>query len=151
MQIISTAILLIQRARELLHDPKFRNRHRSSNTAFTRQRKLPFDRVMLLVLQKSIKSLQLHLHEFYEKIKEAAMNATMGSATASAFTQARSNLLHTAFIELNQVAVLDCVYAQPEAVVTWRGHRLLAIDSSLLRMPDSDPLYDFFGEGGPGH
>ena len=141
MRIISTAILLIQRARELLHDPIFLKRHRANDKAFTRQRKLRFDLVVLLVLQKSLKSLQLHLHEFFAMLKGTAMNA----ASASALTQARAKLLHTAFIELNEVAVLASVYAAGEPVATWRGHRLLAIDSSLVRMPDSEPIFEFFG------
>jgi len=141
MQIILTAILVVERARAFFCDRNFQDRHRTSNKAFTRQRKLGFDLVMLLVLQKTIKSLQLHLHEFFGTLTGAAKHAV----TPSAWTQARAKLRHTAFIELNQVAVLDTFYGDRGSVDLWHGHRLLAIDSSTVRMPDSGALFEFFG------
>jgi len=139
---ISLAVLFIIRARALISDFGFLARHRASKKDFTRTRCLPFDLVMLLVLQKTLKSIQLHLHEFFERL---AGGAVFASVTAGAWTQARAKLSHTAFIELNQVAALDTFYSVPEKVALWRGHRLLAIDSSTLRMPYSKALFEFFG------
>ena len=96
---------------------------------------------MLLVLQKSLKSLQLHLHEFFERLTDVE---AADAPTPGAWTQARAKLQgpepaeglrHTAFIELNQAAVLAPLEAAPGALRCWRGHRLLAIDGSLLRVP----------------
>ena len=141
MQIILTAVLVVQRARALFCDKGFLERHRASDKAFTRRRKLGFDLVMLLVLQKTLKSLQLHLHEFFFALSGAARHAV----TPGAWMQARAKLRHTAFIELNQVAVLDVFYGGPEPVALWLGHRLLAVDSSTVRMADCGPLFAFFG------
>ena len=65
MQSEIPAHLIILTLRTLLSDAGFLARHRSTPRAFTRQRKLPFDCVMLLILQKTLKSIQLHLHEFF--------------------------------------------------------------------------------------
>ena len=56
---------IIETVRTLLAEGGFLARHRAAPRAFTRQRKLPFDCVVLLVLQKTLKSLQLHLQEFF--------------------------------------------------------------------------------------
>src|SRR5438132_2460790 len=142
MQAKSPAVLIIETVRALLGDGRFVARHRTTARAFTRQRKLPFNHVVLLVLQKTLKSLQLHLHEFFERL---CPGAAAQAATPGAWTQARAKLRHTAFIELNEAAVLAPLEAAPESLARWHGHRLLALDSSLLRLPASAQLWAHFG------
>ena len=136
------AIHIIEIVRALLAEAGFLARHRTTPKAFTRQRKLPFNRVVLLVLQKTLKSLQLHLHEFFERLADGAPGS---AATPGAWTQARAKLRHSAFIELNALAVLAPLEAVPEALARWQGHRLLAFDSSLLRLPASPEVWEHFG------
>ena len=142
MQANIPANLIIQTLRTLLGDGGFVARHRSSPRVFTRQRKLPFDRVMLLILQKTLKSIQLHLHEFFERL---GRGAALLAATPGAWTQARAKLRHSAFIELNHMALLAPLEATPECLARWQGHRLLAIDSSLLRLPANPGVWAHFG------
>src|SRR5690242_13561988 len=104
MRLISASVVAVQRVRTFLGENAFLERHRKSSVAFTRQRHLIFPVVMLLVLQKTVKSIQLHLNEFFDKLSDGLSQRTV---TASAWTQARSKLSYTAFIELNQFAVLD--------------------------------------------
>jgi len=66
--------------RELLNDDKFKKEHRTASKFFSRNFKLNFVAVILLILQKSIKPLQLVLNEFFKKLD----NGT--SVTKSAFT-----------------------------------------------------------------
>ena len=120
----------------------FLARHRTAPSAFRRQRKLPFNRVVLLVLQKTLQSLQVHLHEFFERLAEGAAGR---AATPGAWRQARAKLRHTAFIELNAVAVLAPLEAVPENLARWQGHRLLALDSSLPRLPANAEVWAHFG------
>ena len=142
MQANIPAIRIIETVRALLADGSFLARHRAMPRAFTRQRKLPFNRVMLLVLQKTLKSIQLHLHEFFEHLADGAASH---AATPGAWTQARAKLRHSAFIELNEVAVLAPLQAAPESLAYWQGHRLLALDSSLLRLPAGAGGWEHFG------
>ena len=99
------AVRIIRIVRSLLADGGFLARHRASPADFTRVRKLPFHHVMLLVLRKSLKSLQLALHEFFERL---AGGAARDAATPGAWTRARAKLRHTAFIELNEAACSTC-------------------------------------------
>jgi len=131
---------LIESLRVRLCDPSFIARHRVRPEDFTRQRQLTFPLVMLFVLQKTVKSIQRHLHEFLD---ELAAGQLFEPVTAGAWTHARAKLKHTAFIELNQAVVLPTAQAQP--LQRWHGHRLLGHDSSLIRLPDSAELDQEFG------
>ena len=133
-------IHLVERLRTRLCDPEFVARHRVRPEDFTRQRQLTFPVVMLFVLQKTIKSIQRHLHEFLD---ELAGGQLFEPVSAGAWTHARAKLKHSAFIELNKQVVLPTALAQP--LRRWHGHRLFGHDSSLLRLPDSPELAEVFG------
>ena len=59
------ALALIETLRQHLARADLVARHRRRATDFVRERKLIFPIVMLLILQKSLKSLQTHLHELF--------------------------------------------------------------------------------------
>ena len=121
-------------------------RHRRRPTDFVRDRKLIFPVVMLLILQKSLKSLQAHLHELFWSLREhGPLEAP--TSTAGAFTHARAKVRASVFVELNQAAVLPLVYGPEHAALVerWRGHRLLGLDSSLVRLPQRAGLRAHFG------
>jgi len=140
---IPTALItLVQTLRRRLCAGDFIARHRVRPEDFTRQRQLTFPVIMLFVLQKTVKSIQRHLHEF---LSELAGDALFEPVTAGAVTHARAKLKHTAFIELNQQVVLPMAAQQGQTLRRWRGHRLLGQDSSLIRLPDSAELGEHFG------
>lgn len=132
----------IQTTRELIHDESFCHRYRTGDQHFTRRRKLTFVNVMVMLLQKTVRSIQLHLHDFF-----AVLGTDGESAAAASWCEARLKLRHTAFIELNERAVLDVVYGgqQDFTVRRWKGHRLIGIDSSLIRLPNQPALGKEFG------
>src|ERR1043165_10283233 len=80
-------------------DANFIARHRVRAQDFTRQRQLTFPVVMLFILQKTVKSIQRHLHEF---LNELAQGELFEPLTAGAVTKARAKLKHSAFVELNE-------------------------------------------------
>src|SRR5208283_2700768 len=135
---------LVETLRRLLGDPGFLGRHRVRPEDFTRQRQLSFPVVMLFVLQKTVKSIQSHLQEF---LGELAAGAVFETVTSGAWTHARAKLRHTAFIELNDTAMLPMVYGAPrqDQVRRWHGRRLVGVDGSLLRLPNSQELREAFG------
>ncbi|MBI4327396.1 MAG: IS4 family transposase [Chloroflexi bacterium] len=137
-------VTLIEQLRAKLHDDEFKARHRVRPEDFTRHRQLTFPVLMLFVLQKTVKSIQRHLHEFLD---ELAAGAVFEPVTAGAVTHARAKLKHTAFLELNQQVVLPTVEQQSAQLQRWHGHRLFGHDSSLLRLPDSPELAQEFGRG----
>jgi len=124
--------------RSLLKDDSFKNEHRTASKFFTRKLKLDFVTVILLILQKSIKPLQLVLNEFFKKLDKGVL------VTKSAFTQARRHLKATAFITLNQKAVLAVLYGDDNYEKAW-GFRLLAIDGSKIHLPNTPEIRQEFG------
>jgi len=93
---------------------------------------------MILILKKSLKSLQLVLNEL-------ALEQDMPPVTASAFTQARANLHHTAFIELNQKAIVNVMYCDNN-VKLYKGMRVIGIDGSKILLPQHKSIIKEFGE-----
>ena len=136
---MSKNIVAIETVKNLLNDESFKEEHRTSPKFFSRTRKLTFIIVILLILQKSLKSLQLILNEFFGKFI-----VPMVIVTASAFTQARAKLSYTAFIELNQKAIVETCYMNDD-YKKWRGFRVLAVDGSKIMLPDEEEIRKFFG------
>jgi hypothetical protein len=135
-------ITLVEALRAKLRDPNFLARHRVRPQDFTRHRQLTFPVLMVFILQKTIKSIQRHLHEFLD---ELAQGEIFEPVTTGAVTHARAKLKDTAFIELNRDCVLPAVYGSERPIQRWRDHRLFGVDSSLMRLPDSEELGQAFG------
>lgn len=113
------------------------NRHKISQVAFTRTRKLTFIVMFTLLIRKSVKSIQLLLNEFLLDTHQHF------SITAGAFTKARKKFKHTAFIELNEL-LID-IYYRDNDVKRFRGLRLLAFDGSKIILPNNCEIKDAFG------
>ena len=133
---------IIETIRQVLSNASFCDRHKRRPQDFTRQRHFGFMRTVVFLMQKTLRSVQLHLHEFFDRLGE-----NLPPVTASAWSQARLKLSYTAFIELNHQAILEPVYAAGSAfdVQRWRGHRLIGIDSSLLHLPHTEEMGQEFG------
>ncbi|HVV71480.1 MAG TPA: IS4 family transposase [Verrucomicrobiae bacterium] len=134
---------VIEHFRERLHGVEFCARHRRCARDFTRERLLTFPIVMLLLLQKTTKSVQRHVQSFFQQMGRVAGS----TVTPGAWTQARAKLSHTALIELNQEVVLADFYAPEQRGHRrlWRGHRLLGCDGTVLRLPNHPEVLAEFG------
>jgi hypothetical protein len=137
-----SSLQTVATTRRLLGSANFAARHKGRPEDFTRRRRLDFMNTVVLLLQKTVRSAQLHLNEFFERL-----GGSWFCVSASAWSQARLKLSHTAFVELNEQAILAVVYG-PESRFArrdWRGHRLVAIDSSLLTLPNVAAMGQEFG------
>src|SRR5580692_4219451 len=111
---------VIQHVQDRLFAPDFCARHRRRAKDFTRERVLTFPVVMLLLLQKTTKSVQRHLHAFFHQMGLPRR----GAVTPGGWTQARARQDHRRL---------------------WRGHRLLGCDGSVLRLPSHPEVFEHFG------
>lgn len=135
---------LIRQLRALIWAEVFCARHRRRDKDFTRERVLTFPVVVLLLLQKTTRSVQRHLQSFFRELGD---DINAACVSAGGWTQARAKLAHTAFIELNQSVVVPAFYAgeQAEQCRKWRGHRVLGVDGSQLWLPDHPDVVKDFG------
>jgi hypothetical protein len=121
----------------LLAEEAFKRLHSQTAKAFTRVRVLTFGVVMSIILRNGVKSLQ-------NSVSEALAWLGLGTASASAYSQARYKLKHTAFIELNRQAVVATMYGDGEYRRFW-GFRVLGVDGSKVALPDTPGVREAFG------
>lgn len=100
-------------------------------------RLLTFGVVAAMILRNGVKSLQ-------NSVAEALSWLGLGTASASAYSQARYKLKHTAFVELNRQAVVGAAYGDGEYRRHW-GFRVLAVDGSKVALPDTAAVRAAFG------
>lgn len=86
-------------------------------------------------------SLQNELSRFYQVLENSPI--AQNDVTAAAFCKARKKFSYTAFKELN-TGLIDTFY-QSDHVKLWRGHRLLAVDASVTKLPRSKELMSYYG------
>jgi hypothetical protein len=106
---------------------------------FTRNRALPFPRLVVLLLHLTRKSLTVELHRFF------GLFSPVKAISKSAFCQARQKL-KPAYLKMLTSQVCQQFYTDnDERVKTWQGLRLLAIDSSVIDLPYTPELVAVYG------
>jgi hypothetical protein len=91
-------------------------------------------------------SLQRELDDFYKQVTGSDFN--IRQVTKGAFTQARANLKHEAFIELNEN--VNHTFYETAPYLVWNQMRLLAVDGTRLVLPNHPSIKKEFGEHGFG-
>lgn len=132
---------LIEYLRNIIFSQDFLNQHRKSHKNFTRNRKLPFPFLVLLLLDFVKGSYQDELDKFFQTLNHFPVAKRVVSKAA--LTKARMKLKYEAFIELSRY--LTWFFYKHFDAKTWRGHRLLAIDGSTLRLPQIEDIAHHFG------
>jgi len=120
-----------------ISDRKFLEQARKIKTAFTRRRKMPFCDIIYFIMSCSNRSLQRELDEYFHKKGEETVSR-------QGFSEARENIKHEAFIELNELLVQKFEQEDGE-IATYRGYRLFSTDGSLIDLPNTKQLRDHFG------
>ena len=133
---------LIVIIKKIITSPDFIDRSRQSKTDFTRQRKLPFNILILFLINLVRGSHQDELDKFFKALHRIDVARRVVSKVA--LTKARMKLKFQAFVELNQHLV-GCFekHFNPQ---TWYGFRLLAIDGSTTRLPQIEAIAEHFGQ-----
>lgn len=110
-----------------------------SHTAFTRDRKLPFGRLVLLITRLCKKTLSVELERFFDEIGGSM------SCSVSAFTQQRIKLNPVFFYVWNMVLVGSYYLYYGNAARRWKGYRLIAADGSSISLVNNEALSSYFG------
>lgn len=131
------AILAI--IKEQIQSDIFKEKFRLTAKNFTRNRKMPFEKVVLFMLNLARKSLPLELIGFYRLFKAGE------SVTNSAYNQNRMKIKPDLFRHLLAVLNNEFYSDNDERIKLWRGFRLLGIDSSLVTMPITEELKEKYG------
>ena len=122
--------------RDKKREISFSEKHKIGIQSFTRERKLGFDKMMTMIIKKSNKSIQNSLNDMQLDLGEET------SISNSAYTQARAKLNYTAFQEYATMSS-DMFYDDGE-YETYKNFRLLAIDGSVVTLPNSKNISSEF-------
>ena len=125
----------------MIHSEEFILRHKTASHHFTRTRSLPFPTVILFLINFLKRSLQPELDSFFQAAQN--VSAPVREVTKAAFSQARLKLKPSAFTELNHKLIL--FFEDHFSPRTWHGFRLLAIDGTTLRLPNTPEMTTHFG------
>jgi Transposase DDE domain len=106
---------------------------------FTRVRKLPFEKLALLILKLCKKTLSIELEDFFEQ-----MGCCM-PCSVSAFTQQRIKLEPMFFYLWNLVLNESYYFRHGDAVKRWKGYRVVAVDGSSISLVNNPALSKHFG------
>jgi hypothetical protein len=126
--------------RRCLASDALRETFRRSPKDFTRERKMPFKKVVLFMLSLSRRSLQLELTGFVRAFADGVRNVT-----GSAFNQSRRKVEPGVFKELMRVMNQEFYTDNDERVKRWEGLRLLATDGSIINLPHTKELGERYG------
>ncbi len=98
-----------------------------------------FKETMIFMINMVKKSLQIELNNFFETILNKNTLITKQS-----YSEARQKIEPKAFMELND-KINEIVYKDEFEYKLWNGHRLSAIDGSVIKLPDTALLREYFG------
>lgn len=119
----------------------FIERFRLAPRAFTRERELPFHRLVSFMLNLRQGSTEHELNGFFATLENQAVAAA--TPTRAAFSKARKGLSAEVFPTLNQQAI--GTFRAGWATPLWHGFRLFGVDGTTLRLPGGEPIVRCFG------
>lgn len=131
----------MERLRSLIQSRAFLNNSRARPQDFTRDRKMPFFKLVMFMLNTAKASIQTRLEGFFESVTKEDTEMSQQS-----YSEARQKISYTAFPELFAYGV-EVIYEGHYD--TWHGYRLSAIDGSKMQLPDDRKLRSHFGAMGP--
>lgn len=134
---------LISDVSKVIENEEFKDRSRSEDgrKGFSRNRKITFIHLIVLLTQGLTRSLQRELNSFYQKLQHE--NFSLQYVTKGSFSKARAKLRPEAFVELSQASNRSFYANAPYRI--WRQWRLLAIDGSTAVLPNHDSIKQEFG------
>jgi hypothetical protein len=118
---------------------EYESRSKKRREDFSRNRKMPFKKLMAFMLGMVKESSQNALERFFPKLKEATR------MSQQAISLARQKVKWEAFRELFQASVRG---SYNETIKDWRGFLLMAIDSSHIALPRDAVLREYYGAVG---
>jgi len=126
---------ILQFIKDKILSQKFKIRSKISKQDFTRDRKLTFSKMIVLMSRKSVKSIQNILNET-ETYLSNMLEEDLITISKSAYSQAREKINYEAFIELcNDIKEQ---FYQEYDYERYKRFRLLAVDGSMIIIPNNE-------------
>lgn len=108
--------------------------------SFTRNRKLTFPRLVVMLINMLKKSLSVELYEFFN-----LLDINQSYCTKSAFSQARKKLRHLVFQDWNQVLLRAFYTNNDQRINKWANFLVYGVDGSTMFLIDKADVVEHFG------
>ena len=109
-----------------------------SGNVFTRNRCLPFQTLVLLILNLPKRSLNIEINSFFAHIQQK-------SCSKAAFCRQRSKLKPYFFKLWNNVLIKSFYHHYGDRVKRWKGFILVAFDGCVISLPNTKELATVYG------
>ena len=133
-------ISIMKRNKTTIESREFLIFARKREQDFTRKRKLPFDKLILFMINLIRSSIKCCLDKFFETMGETEKHMAQQS-----FSEARQKIRWEAFEFLFNDTV-EAIYEG--GYEKWHGYRVHAIDGTKIQLPDDKNLRSHFGAVG---
>lgn len=120
--------------------PEIKELLTSAKGDYTRNRKLPIERIVGLILNMPKRSLCIEIQEFFEVLEKGAQACTKG-----ALSQQRAKLQPLFFRVWNKWLVDNFYDQYGSKVKRWQGFRLQAVDGSSAYLMNKTEVIKYFG------
>jgi hypothetical protein len=141
---VATNIKIIEELKEFLNiinfNPTIKKLFTGKSVDFIRNRKLTFNRTVLLILNMPKRSLAIEVREFFEQIENE-----ITTCSKAAFTIQRMKL-KSSFFEVWNKLLVDCFYHYyGEHVKKWNNFLLIGVDGSTAYLFNKEEVRNYFG------
>lgn len=127
-------------------DSKLRSLVTNGEVDFSRNRKLPFERTIGIILNMPKRSLSIEIQDFFDHLQSGVESCTKG-----AFSLQRSKLKALFFDIWNKQLVNSFYSHYGLATKKWKGFILQAVDGSTAYLINKKEVVDYFGTQGNQH
>jgi hypothetical protein len=121
-------------------DASIRKLVTQSASDFSRDRKLPMDKIAGLIINMPKRSLSIEVQDFFDSLGKSSQACTKG-----AFSLQRTKLQALFFEVWNQWLVDSFYHYYGEKVNRWRGYIVQAVDGSTAYLMDKKEVVEYFG------
>lgn len=134
-------MFLFDRLKQYLYSDHLKQTYRVSSSDFTRERKMPFDRVVLFMMNFVKRSLSFELSTFMGLFPFQSGD----KITNSAFNQNRMKLKPEVFKDMLEFLNGEFYADNETRIKRWNGFRLLSNDCSFITLPSTAELRNKYG------
>jgi hypothetical protein len=131
--------IIIPHIRNIIFSEEFKNNFKLKKTYFTRNRKVGFVSVVLIILNLIRKSTQIEIDDF---LKYFVYGDIYFTYTKQSFSKARQKISKEAFKYLNQSFINKFYEGNYKK---YKNYRLLAMDGSIIDLPDNKETQNKYG------
>jgi hypothetical protein len=126
----------------MLYDKSTIEKYRTKESAFTRDRKMGFAKLVLCMLNFMKKSLTVELERFLK-----LTNGQGSAMSKQAFSKARKNISPLLFRDLLRKATVE-PFMKPEVAERYKGYRVFAIDGTDIEIEATKNNLEYYGTKG---